>query len=209
MTYGERVMPALFLPLSPNPVEVDVTYQKSFRSRSYHYKVKHCVEYTFINGNPMYHFGFSPYKDRRAFIVVARYSNSIFAITQKNYSLIDNFYKYYQNQYEENQIFLVCLDSEESKITFTLGGLSDSITFNKFEHIEEWYAFTDATSVSASKYAHVSVNLGFSEFVNQIPQGYSRWIHGIDGIVNLRKNTCNFRSLIRFPYCSFLLMTIS
>ena len=201
-------MPAFFLPLRPHPVEVDVTHLTSYRSRSYHNKVKHCFEYTFINQNPVYHFGFSPYQNRRAFIVVNRYDNTFFQITHKNYSYIDVYSKLYHIQYQENQAYLVCLDSEESKITFVIGDQSDSLTFQKFEHVEEWYVFTDASIEATSKYAHVSINLGFSEFVNQMPKGYSRWILGIDGIVNMRKNTCNYRTLGRFPYYSFWFMII-
>ena len=185
-------MPSLFLPLRPRPVEANVTHQTSYRSRSYHHIVKHCVEFTFIDQNPIYHFGFSPYRNRRSFITVDRNSKSQFLITQKSYSSVDNIIQSYSSPYENNQVFLVCLDSEERKITFVSEEKTDTITFPQFEHIEEWYVFTDARDASGSKYAHVSINLGFAEFIHTMPSGYSRWLLDIDGIYNLRKSSSYF-----------------
>ena len=202
-------MKSFFLPLQPKPVEVDVTYQTSYRSRSFHHQVKHCVEFTFLNQNPIYHFGFSPYRNRRSFITVNRNSQSSFVITQKNYYATDKYIKTYTIPYEENQIFLVCLDSEERKITYILGEENGTQTFPEFDKIEEWYAFTDAPDASGSKYAHVSINLGFSEFVNTMPSGYSRWLFGIDGISNLKKSTYSFLPFNRLHFTYFFFMLIS
>ena len=69
-------MSSFYFPSSAHPINIKVSYKTSFRSNSYHHNVKHCVEFTFTNGNPKYHFGFSPYKNRRSFVSLNRDSDN-------------------------------------------------------------------------------------------------------------------------------------
>ena len=198
----------MFLPIDTKSIEVTVQFYKFFRSNSFHKNVKHCAEFTFLDGDPKYHFGFTPYKSKRLFITLDRFSENSFACVYKNDTNDGRtFTPFIENNYYKNQVFLICFDSSETKITYVLENKSESFAFTQFNNIEEWYVYVDAPYESKGP-AQISINLGFEEFINQMPQGYSRWINNIDGFVKKPKSECfvlKFRIAHRFSGLIFFL----
>ena len=104
-----------------------------------------------------------------------------------------------------NQKILVCLDSEASLVYAFSGEKSDSYHIT-LEDTRTWYAFVAGNSDRGL--SKMALNLGFEPFENKLPEGFSPWIFGIDGINLIKRN--QYLCTKRCPNnISFLAVSIS
>ena len=204
-------MPNFFLDFQTKKSIVNTSHQYSFRSNSYHKTVSHCVEYTFVGNTPKYHFGFSPSSNKRVFVSLYRPQDKLIQLFQTKQAGDNTVLEKYDNPSQTGETFLVCLNSKTNTITYVQGSIKNSQTFPDFYEYESWYAYVDTPYDEVAFISTVSVNLGFEEFQNKMPSGYSRWIYDIDGIRKLTKKkiktSCRLGRLYFLPtiFISFII----
>ena len=150
-----------------------VYHKNSFRTNKFHKKVKHCYEGTYLNGNVGFHFGFSNDNYTRSFFSYWRDWNP-------------NFYQFSGEHVRDEmdlkinkgESLLVCFDSIKSIFLMVHGDIIIEKKMTELKNYETWYPFIDAgSSIPYSNPSVVSVNFGYSQFINNVPDGYIPWIY--------------------------------
>ena len=158
----------------------------NFVSNTFHAKAKHCFEGTYKGASRNFAIGFSNTNKTRVYAGYLTYG-------EVNPRMIN---KYNETHYTASgasfllntaQKILVCLDSEKSLVYAFCGEKSNSYHIT-LEDTGTWYAFVAGNAdKSVTK---VSLNLGFEPFENKLPEGFSPWIFGVDGINFVKRNPC-------------------
>ena len=174
------------MPISIIPFELKTTFKNSFRSHSVHKVVKHCIEGTHLSGPKSYHIGFSPVSNERNFVSFMRYTKDRVDLYQRTNPTTEKM-QTHQMSFQKGETFLVCLDSEQSKISVFSNDEKLEYSYGNFEQIEEWYAFFDTCSTAGNDEVHVLFNLGFTKFNNTIPEGFFPWNYDITDLRGMRQ----------------------
>ena len=185
-----------YLPFNINRNDVFIKPSQSYRSASIHKTiVKHCVEVELIDSSPYYISGFSPTIEERVFVGLCTYKSSnkqSHKLVQKWNSSTERLFAESSQTPQNGEVYMTCLDTEQKTVSYFHNGEKQSETYGDFNKIEEWHAYFDGcfAGINNAEQTHLKVNLGFTKFVNSIPEGYQPWIYGIDDVQNIHKRTC-------------------
>ena len=201
-------MPRYF-PFSIKPVDLEINIGNYQISHSKHKKVKHCIEGTFIDKIPSYHIGFTPVRDERVMVSFLRKQNNTY-LYQRIDSSTENFYNQIDLTPQENETYLVCLDSENKTITSINGNDKRTATYSDFIKENIWSVFVDGSASTDVNPTHISINIGYTEFKNNIPDGYYPCIYGIEELQGISKKliTLNCKTKI-ISYTIFYITLIN
>ena len=175
-----------FMPISIVPFELQTSFRYSYRSHSVHKVVKHCIEGTYLSGPECYHIGFSPVSNERNFISFMRNTKDRVDLYQRTNPTTQKM-ETYPIKFQKGETFLVCLDSEESKLSVFYDDKKLEYSYGDFEKIEEWYAYFDTNINAGNDKVHVLFNLGFTKFNNTIPEGFFPWNYDITDLRGMKQ----------------------
>ena len=176
---------------------ISVYNRYSFRTNKFHKRVKHCYEATFLSGTLYFHVGFSNSNSSRTFFSYWRNGPRFFYHYSGDVSEIIDL------EVNQKQSILVCYDSIKSKFSMIFGDRIVEREIPIFKRFKTWYPFLDAGhGVTSSNPSYLSVNFGYSQFVNTVPNDYIPWIY------NLLGEDCSHYNVKRSYYISILLITL-
>ena len=67
-------------------------------------------------------------------------------------------------------------------------------SYSNFNKEDVWSVFIDgAVSTTDENPTHISINIGYFEFKNDIPNGFHPWIYGIDDLQGFSKKLITFK----------------
>ena len=170
-----------------------MTISTRHRSHSFHYTVKHYFEASFIGGHPSFHIGFSP-SDSERIMTSYLQLNGNQHLYQRTSIDDEEFFTTQKAEAIQGEQILVCFDSVKNNLIAVKGTKRSEFTIPPFQTASRWYAYVDGSqNISSKNPVKLSVNLGFTDFSNSIPEGFYPWIYGIDGVILEKKQyTCSF-----------------
>ena len=185
-------MPFRTIPISILPV--DMTISTGYRSHSYHHSIKHCIEASFQGGMISFHVGFTPSDSERIMVSWLQKEGDRW-LYQRTSGEDEAYFQKYEAEAVVGKKFLVCFDSHENRLISVEGSEIKEQIFPSFQKVTNWYAYIDSSSnVNATNPVKISVNLGFTRFTNEMPEGFFPWVYGIDGMVSDKQgHTCFFQ----------------
>ena len=133
--------------------------------------VKHCFESKFIGKEPSYHIGFSPQNNVRIMVTFLRLNEIQTTLYQHISNGTEKYFAInYNDPVKTGETHLVCLDTENQTIMSVQGSKILTAKYHSFPVEElEWFAFFDGARNTINQSSRVSINLGFTDFINKIP----------------------------------------
>ena len=200
-----------YFPFSFRPVEVETAIGVSYRSHSLHKGiVKHCFESKFIGKEPSYHIGFSPQNNVRIMVTFLRSNENQTTLYQHISNGTEKYFAInYNDPVKTGETHLVCLDTENQTIMSVQGSKILTAKYHSFPVEElEWFAFFDGARNTINQSSRVSINLGFTDFINKIPEGFQPWIYGIDELRDVKKKIISLQCFHGISHYIFIYITM-